>query len=120
MQFSNPDFSATVRTLTSFGAGALSTVTLQNQSIAASATVSISPVAGRLRIISVGLKAGAAGTLVLQATDGTNAYPIATAASGTLVGVADHACNNGNASQIKNNDGTNAGAWSIGGADLIT
>lgn len=94
-------------------------LTAANQSLAASTTVNFTPAAATMRLMTIGVKAGAAGTAVTALYDGTTAFgDISTAAGQTSVSPAM----NGSPSvfpRLINNDAVNPALYAYAGYDIV-
>lgn len=105
------------RNLTGFGSGALTVLGVAQTTLAASAALDVRPAANKLRMLEVGVVAGAAGSVSLFSYDGTHTILLAGVPAGqnggafivgsSVVGL-----------QIKNSDGTNGAQYQYGGADF--
>lgn len=108
MQFSNPDFSATVRTLTGLG-GALVQSQGLNIALAGTSTATFTATATtKAAMYTIAATANAGGTVLIQFTDGTNTFTVQTIAISTS-GIQDVSVN-ANAAfwQVHNNSATAA------------
>lgn len=109
-------WNSAVRTISNFGAGLATSLGVVQTSLAASTSIDLRPSAGKLREITVGMLAGAAGSSLVQVFDGTHAIQIVTVAQsgagGTFI--------TGNSTvgpRLQNNDATNAAQYEYAGID---
>lgn len=114
----NAIWTNTARTLTSFGT-AIVVQQGANQSIAASATVNFNAAVSTRTFFNFGGKAGAAGSLTINFTDGTNTWVAVTIAAGAIGGQDSALCGDVVFWSIKNNDATNAGTYWYSGLRFV-
>jgi hypothetical protein len=102
----------TGRTLTSLFPPLVMTTSI-NQTLAASAAVNFQPSAGTSYLVSLGAKAGAAGTLSYYMNDGTNIYLLGNVIAGSngafMMAIATNTCY----VELVNNDATNAAKYGV-------
>jgi hypothetical protein len=106
-------FNDASRSLTNVGAWVAASI--QNGSIAASSTASLQPAAGHLLVINLGVHAAAAGSVDMYVGDGTNICIIATAATGTQVGLGQVIAGNAASINARNNDAANTAHYCYAG-----
>lgn len=109
-------WSASSRSLTNFGSGALTSSQIVFTSIAGGATVDLRPSAGIFAITSIAAVTGAAATAAIKIamSDGTNSFGVASSAAAANSNVQYFSTNNNSVGmQIINTDATHAGNYEV-------
>lgn len=107
-------WSASARSLTNFGSGALAVANNQNQTLAGAASIDLRTSAGVLGMTTVGVKTGAAATqnTSISLNDGTTRYVLAVTANAAAAFAGFTLVNTQTVGLfLANNDATNAATW---------